>query len=100
MRRRRRFTLSEFSAGELALRRLDKELRDYFRGDSSTGLAEYYEYIESDNEEEESERVRRYALFYASQVIDGLTFEEVEKWIRDSYECYKDECGDEDEEEE
>ena len=90
----KKFTSSERSNGELAVRRMSKKAQGAYSGADLIGV---YEYVDGDASYEAEQRaeaegrdyfpgeldVTLYAVDYDGTVDSGLTFKEAEKWLED-----------------
>ena len=97
----KKFTTTEYSNGELAVRNMNEIAKKAYNG---TDLISVIEYIDTDatakaeQEAFDNDRdyfpgeldVVRYAINHDGDIISDLSFEEAEKWLEDYYnECCK-----------
>ena len=90
----KKFTSSERSNGELAVRRMSKKAQEAY---SDTDLIGVYEYVDEGASYEAEQKAEAegkdyfpgeldvvlYAVDYDGTIDNGLTFEEAEKWLED-----------------
>ena len=90
---KKKFTIAERTAGELAERRLSPEIREFIDGTDQFSLFEYIDYDATAQAEEEADAndieywpgeldVVRYAVSWCGSIESNLTFEQVETFLQ------------------
>lgn len=85
---KKKFTVSEFSAGELAVRDMCEKARKMY---GETDLISVVKYIDLDAGDWDSSKTFKYAIIDCGEQYIDLTFEEAEKILVDQYDSLHEE---------